>query len=118
MRFHLDETFAARIAVMARELGLDVTSSHEVGRDGSSDESQLALAAGEGRCMVTANGSAPDFYKLTEEFQERGLPHAGVLILPSSLNGSEYAAIVDRLVRWHDMYPDGAPAFLVSFLTE
>jgi len=34
MRFYLDESLSDEIAVVARRLGVDVTSSHAVGNDG------------------------------------------------------------------------------------
>jgi predicted nuclease of predicted toxin-antitoxin system len=116
MRFYLDEDLSDRIAVLARERGLDVTSSHEqeLRRDSSPDESQLALAAGEGRCIVTKNGQ--DFHALTTIFREREFPHAGVLVVPSSLDGSEFDVIVERLAHWHELYPDGAAPYFLSYL--
>ncbi|MGI8926889.1 MAG: hypothetical protein ACR2HN_09630 [Tepidiformaceae bacterium] len=41
MRFYLDEMFAVDIAQRARELLVDVVSSHERGYDGFPDQFQL-----------------------------------------------------------------------------
>jgi hypothetical protein len=114
MRFYLDEDLSDEIAVIARSRGLHVLSSHECMRNSSSDESQLLFAAVDGLCLVTKNGQ--DFRSLTTTFMEQQLPHAGVLVIPSSLDGSEFAAIVDRLSRWNEMYPDGASSYFFGFL--
>ncbi|HZQ37225.1 MAG TPA: DUF5615 family PIN-like protein [Dehalococcoidia bacterium] len=116
MRFYLDEDLSQVIATLARRRGLDVTSSHEVQyrHDGIVDAQQLALAAAEGRCLVTKNG--PDFSDLTAAFMEQALPHAGVLVVPSSLKGNEFGAIVERLMRWNDRYPDGLPPYFFGYL--
>lgn len=116
MRFYLDECLSDRSAEIGRQRGLDITSSHEssVKQDGSDDDRQLLLAAQDGRCIVTKNGL--DFEILTASFMARALPHAGVLVLPSSLDGSEFGLIVDRLAHWHQMYPDGVPAYFFGYV--
>lgn len=107
MRFYLDEDLSQAIALLARRNGLDVSSSHEQQRDGYGDDTQLTLAAGEGRCLVTKNGV--DFEALTRSFAAQGLPHAGVLAVPASLDGSEFRLIVERLASWADDTRTGSP---------
>jgi hypothetical protein len=68
---------------VARDLGLDVVSVHEIDRLGLSDEEQLRFAATEGRILVTRNRD--DFLALTTEFYRRGKPHRGVLIVTAGL---------------------------------
>lgn len=116
MRFYLDENLSDRIAALGREQGLDVVSSHEAGHkhDGRDDGLQLLVAAEDGRCLVTQNG--PDFKRLTDEFPESGLAHAGVLVVPHSLTGNEFALIVERLVVWHRRYPEGTPSYFLGYL--
>jgi hypothetical protein len=63
MRFLLDEDLPPKVAVIARSLGLDVVSVHEIGRTGLSDEAQLRFAASETRILVTRNRD--DFIALT-----------------------------------------------------
>ena len=55
VRFYLDEDLSHDVARVGRGLGLDVISSHEVGNNGRTDPEQLAYAAAEGRCLVSAN---------------------------------------------------------------
>ena len=59
--------------------------------DHLSDEDHLQFAAQHGRCMVTRNG--PDFIWLTRRFIGEQLPHAGVLIVPDSIENYEFARI-------------------------
>ena len=83
MRFYLDESLSDEIAVAARRLGIDVTSSHAVGNDGGPDDVQLAYATRAGRCIVTTNYA--HFSDLARAYAERGELHAGILLLPRSL---------------------------------
>jgi len=46
----------------------------------------------------------------------KDLPHAGVLVVSPSLEANEYAAIVNRLARWHQMYPEGVPPYFFGYL--
>src|SRR5581483_379286 len=98
MRFYLDEDLSDQVARAARAQGLDVVSSHELGRDGWSDDEQLRQAAEEGRCFVTRNRD--DFIALTTRCLEHECPHEGVLIVPPSLPNARVAAIVRALVAY------------------
>lgn len=113
MRFYLDEDLSNRIAEIARSRGMDILSSHECGRDGSSDEEQLWLAAQEGRCLVTRNRS--DFIKLTVQFFERNWPHCGVLIISPSLPGDDFRGTVEALIRYAAEHPEGLPNYTIDF---
>lgn len=55
MRFLLDEDLGPAIAEIARGLGLDVLSIHEIDRRGLPDEEQLRFAASQGRIFLTRN---------------------------------------------------------------
>ncbi len=67
------------MAEIARGLGMDVQSVHELGRTGISDPEQLRLAARKGRIFVTRNRN--DFLRFTVEFYRRTESHAGTLIV-------------------------------------
>lgn len=114
MRFHLDEDISVRVAAIARSRGCDVTASQELGRNGLDDAAQLRLAATDGRCLVTRN--ARHFWPTSRTFAELGLPHAGVLLVPSSLPGSAFAALAGALERYADSHPDGVAAYSVDYL--
>jgi len=117
MRFHLDEDGSQTTAQISRRLyALDATSSHETGMEGMTDGELLRWGGLEGRCIVTKNGS--DFIRLTREFQAEHLPHAGVLILPRSIENDEFARIARALVWYHSIYPEGVPPYFVDYLRD
>ncbi len=114
MHFYLDEDLSDRIAQVARGLGLDVTSSHECGRDGLDDQAQLLEAAREGRCLVTRNRA--DFVALSVRCFELGWPHAGVLLIADSLPGDDFAGIARALAEYERRHPEGMDSYVVDFL--
>ena len=98
MKFLLDEDVHPRMAEVARGLGIDVVSVHEIGRRMLSDTEQLELAAQDGRVMVTRNRD--DFIQATVAFFRRRKPHAGVLILPHTLPNSDPERMARALGEW------------------
>ncbi len=94
----LDEDLNPTAAEVARGLGLDVVSVHEIDRLGLSDEEQLRFAATEGRILVTRNRD--DFLALTTEFCRRGDPHRGVLIVTAGLPNNRPERLAHALARW------------------
>lgn len=107
--------FSSIIAAMARAQGLDISSSHERGRDGLFDDEQLLFAVQEGRCLVTRDYD--EFIDVTTRFMERGYPHAGVLFVPRSLLGSHYAALAGALVHFAQAHPDGLAPYTIMWLS-
>ncbi len=96
MRYHLDEDGSQVVAALGRDrYGLDITSSHESGLEGMTDAALLRLGGLGGRCVVTKNGqhSIP----LTHRFQADDLPHAGVLVVPPSIENDEFDKIARAL---------------------
>jgi predicted nuclease of predicted toxin-antitoxin system len=117
MRFYLDEDLSDVIAVIGRErFGLDVVSAHALGMEHASDAEQLAFAGHNGRVIVTRNGD--DFIRLTSRCLEAGLPHHGVVIVPSSLRGREFLRIARGLAAVHAMYPADTEPYLVLYLPD
>lgn len=53
IRFHLDENCDPRIAHGLRRLGIDVTTTPDVGMRNATDQEQLAYAIATGRMIVT-----------------------------------------------------------------
>jgi len=115
MRFLLDEDLSPKVARIARELGVDVLSSHECGRNGLPDEDQLRLAAEEQRCFVTRN--ARHLVPLTKLCLEYQWPHAGLLLVPRSLPNDDFSAIASALLAYDRMHESGLPSYSVDFLT-
>ena len=109
MRFLLDEDVPPRAAEVARRLGLDVLSVHELGRQGISDRDQLRFASGEERIFLTRNHR--DFIELTVEFYRAGEPYSGVLLVRRNLPNDRPERIAHALKRWTDTWADVPAAF-------
>ena len=114
MRFLLDEDLNPLIAEVARALGLDVVSVHEIDRRGVPDEGQLRFSAAEDRIFVTRNRD--DFIRLTIAFFQTGESHAGVLIVPRSLPNHRPERIAHALKRWQERPGDPGSSF-IDFLS-
>jgi len=114
VKFYLDEDLAPAIAVSLRRRGVDAVSAHEVGQIGLSDAAQLAFAAGQGRCLVSAN--ARDFRRLGHDAIEQGRPHAGIVLCPSRIHGLDVAAVVNALAEIAKRYPAGLGEYDVVYL--
>ena len=114
MTFYLDEDLAPAIAERLRRRGFDAVSAHEVEMTGSSDVAQLDHAASEGRALVTRN--VRHFRALGDDRIRSQTPHAGIVLCPASLRGSEYRLIVDALGRLAHRYPAGLGPYDVVFL--
>ena len=113
MRFYLDENLSAKIAEIARGMGLDALSSEELGRSGLTDEEQLRLAGSDGRCVVTAD---LDFIDLTELFSETRQPHAGVLIVPPTWSTAQFTRIARALATYARQHAGGSTEYLLDYL--
>lgn len=114
MKVYLDEDISPEVAVLLRSSGVDATSVHEEGRQGLSDREQLQYSAAEGRCLVTRNRN--DFILLTREFFERGLPHAGVLILPWTVPPDNFRLIAKRIGLYIKGTGDSSTEYLFDFV--
>jgi hypothetical protein len=75
----------------------------------------LLFAAQEGRALVTENRN--DFEYWTERVRERGLPHAGVILVPSSIASNQYRVIANGIVYLASLYPEGLPPYAIVCLT-
>ena len=75
IRFHLDENCAGAIAVGLRRLGIDVTTTPEVGLLGASDPDHVTFAQASGRVIFTQDG---DFLGI----QNSGIAHPGIVYCP------------------------------------
>jgi predicted nuclease of predicted toxin-antitoxin system len=113
MRFLLDEDVNPETAQIARGLGLDILSVHEIERRGLRDEEQLRFSASERRIFVTRNRD--DFLRLNLAFFQAAEPHAGILIVTRSLPNDRPARIAHALKRWRDLSGDRGSCF-VDFL--
>jgi hypothetical protein len=96
----LDEMYPARLARALRERGADAEGVDERSPlRGLADEELLAVAAREGRALVSEN--VADFMRLYGEWGAAGRRHAGIVIALSSRfsrTPEGYAVLVDSLV--------------------
>ncbi len=114
MKFYLDEDLSPRIAELLRRRGIHAISACEVGNREMSDREQLLRAAREGRSLVSRN--VRHFVQLSKESLARQEPHAGIILCPPSLRGSEVRAIVEALTRVAKRYPKGLGGYDVLYL--
>jgi predicted nuclease of predicted toxin-antitoxin system len=109
LRFLLDEDLPPRAAEIARGLGLDVISVHELGRLGLADRDQLRFASREERIFLTRNHR--DIIELTVEFYRAGEAYSGVLLVGRSLPNDRPERIAHALKRWADTWADVSATF-------
>jgi hypothetical protein len=115
MRLYLDEDHSDEIAATARRRGVYITCSHETGRNSWTDARLLRQAGSEGRCVITRNYS--DFARLTREFEQQQLPHAGVVFVPRSPVGDDFGGIAAAIVRFDEQHSDGVPPYSTWWLS-
>jgi uncharacterized protein with PIN domain len=115
IHFLLDEDLPPAVATIARVLGLDVVSVHEIGRTGLPDDDQLRFAASESRILVTRNRD--DFIALTHRAYATNAPHHGVLIVPRSAPNAHPERIEQAVAAWAARYSVAHPGSgFVDFL--
>jgi hypothetical protein len=105
VRLSLDEDLSPRVGAFLRARGLDATGAHEAGQAGRRDLEPLRYATREGRCLVTRN--VVDFLALLPELVNRQEAHAGLLLVPASFRGDEFAALAEAIARGVAAYPRG-----------
>jgi hypothetical protein len=113
MKFYLDENMSPKIAEIARRLGVDAVSAHDVNMTGTADEEQLDFAARQGRCLVTFNRD--DFIELSRMYLDAGRGHSGVIIVPYTFRGDEFKQTAKALVAFASHNPKGL--YTVAFLS-
>jgi predicted nuclease of predicted toxin-antitoxin system len=115
MRYFLDEDLSDKVAQIARNLGLDVCSVHDVGREGLDDAEQFDYATEHGMVMVTRNRD--DFLILNEAHLQAETPNCGLVVVPYSLSNNQPARIAHRLREWDDE-KEAAPGSFGSYVVE
>lgn len=88
------------MAEIARGLGLNAVSVHEIGRRGLPDLDQFQFAVRQGHILITRNRD--DFRMLVESFFQEGKSIPGVLVVPRSLPNNQPERIAHALNRWCD----------------
>ncbi len=105
MRLLLDANLSGRrIAGPLRKDGHDVVALDErLEWEGLADPEVLAIAAAEGRILMTRNSR--DFAPLLREWAEAGRPHAGCVLI-WTLRTDEFGPILDGLRRLFAARPE------------
>ena len=114
MKFYLDANLSRRIAERLRQRGHDAVSAQEVGNIERSDPEQLAYASAEGRALVTKD--IRHFIKLSRDAVASQKPHAGIILCPQSLTGTEIDTIAERLIAIAERFPEGLGGYDVLYL--
>jgi predicted nuclease of predicted toxin-antitoxin system len=107
LRFVVDEMFGPASAAYLRDAGHDAVHLIDAGLGGSEDAEVLAMAAAQGRAVVTEN--ARDFIPLLDERIAAGHPVCTVIIaskknLPRDA-GAMAHDLAQRLVAWAEDHP-------------
>ncbi|MFN2512504.1 MAG: DUF5615 family PIN-like protein [Pyrinomonadaceae bacterium] len=75
---YLDEDVSVLVAELLRVRGFNVETTQEAGRKNTSDEEQLAYAAGQYSALLTHNRD--DFTRLAQRYFATGRKHYGIII--------------------------------------
>ena len=105
MKLYLDEDLSPRVVILLRGRGFDVTGALETGQAGRTDLEQLRHATREGRCLVTRN--VADFLELIRQLINRGESHGGIILVPASFRGDEFAILADAIAKCVAAFPKG-----------
>lgn len=97
MKLYLDEDLSPRVAELLRQRGLDAVSAHEAGHAGRLDLEQLRVATREERCLVTRN--VADFVEIVRDLVNRQESHAGIVLIPASFRGDEFAILAEAIAQ-------------------
>lgn len=112
--FLLDEMYSQITAEIARRGSADIVSIHESRHEGAQDEHVLMMGARSGRIVITENHR--HFVPLTREFAARGLPHAGVLLVPGNVPHEAFAQIANAIIRFARESPEGLQPYEIRWL--
>ena len=78
LKIYTDENVDVRVAEGLRRRGVQAVSVYDEGKDGISDEAQLAHAATLGAVIFTHD---PDLIEIAAEINRRGDDHCGVIFV-------------------------------------
>lgn len=81
VRLYVDEDASETAVIVGlRARAVDLLTTVEARRLGTSDVEQLAYATGQGRTIYTFNAS--DFAQLHRDVLQEGRSHAGIIVIP------------------------------------
>lgn len=105
--FLLDEDLPPAAARIARALGVDAVSVHELGRTGHTDEEHLIFAWDRRMIVVTRNRD--DFVELTKRAFATNQPHHGVLVVGRRTPNTDPKRIAHAIAAWARRYEGHEP---------
>ena len=114
MKYYLDEDISPKVAALLRKYKVDAVSAHEVSMTQALDKEQLEYAISEGRILVTRNRD--DFIRLTVRFFNDSRAHYGVLIIPHTIPGDNFALIAKALKKYACEHPNGMETSTIDYL--
>lgn len=81
IRLYVDEDASEHAVIRGlRARGVDIVTTAEADRLGTSDSEQLDFAVGQNRAIYTFNTG--DFARLHREYLEQGRDHHGIVVIP------------------------------------
>lgn len=105
MKLYHDEDLSPRVAQLLRQRGCDAVSAHEAGHAGRLDLEQVRFATREQRCLVTRN--VADFLQIVRDLVNRQESHAGIILVPASFRGDEFATLAEAIAQQASAWPGG-----------
>ena len=114
MKYYIDEDISPKVAAILRKHKVDAVSAHEAGMTQAMDQEQLDYAVSEGGVLVTRNRN--DFIRLTVQFFNDSRSHHGVLIIPYTFPGDDFACIARALKKYASEHPNGMESYTIDFL--
>jgi predicted nuclease of predicted toxin-antitoxin system len=96
-RFLLDEHVWGGLVEAAKRLGVDAVLVQTQLTEGTDDEEVLALAASQGRILLTSN--AQDFAPKAVEWFLAGREHWGIVIVPGQTNESQLSRAIENIAQ-------------------
>jgi predicted nuclease of predicted toxin-antitoxin system len=109
-RIFLDEDVHVNLAAALRKRGHNAVHALEEKRLGLPDDSQLAFAVKENRCLVTFN--VGDFVRLHNQWIEEGREHCGIIVSKQLPVGECLRRLLALLQRESDDSMKGQVRFL------
>lgn len=105
--FLLDEDLPPASARIARALGVEAVSVHELGRTGHTDAEHLVFASVRRMIVVTRNRD--DFVERTKRAFATNQPHHGVLVIGRRTPNTDPERIAHAIAAWAKRYEGHDP---------
>lgn len=106
INFYFDTHIAKAVADQMRAKGASVTRCEEVDMAEAKDQEHLEYATQNDMVVVSQDD---DFALLHVEWQEKGITHSGIMLLPKHLRGQgQISYAVRELMLYYELIKEGA----------